>query len=57
MGAISDALGGPRFGFYLATAFAVVLFAGSVFNLVRDPAGRRLAQLDDTEYRAEPPVA
>jgi fucose permease len=41
MAAISDAYGGVRYGYALATGFAGVLFVGLMFNWLRDPAGRR----------------
>ena len=48
MAAISDAHGGDTtYGFALATLFAALLFAGLVYNWLRDPAGRRLQQLSD----------
>ncbi|AQR63114.1 MFS transporter [Brevundimonas sp. LM2] len=50
MGASSDLFGGPRFGFYLAAGFAVVLFAGCLANRVWNPAEHRLARLNDSEY-------
>lgn len=51
MGAISDAMGHPRYGFILATGFAGLLFAGSVMNWIFDPTRERLSRLDETEYR------
>ena len=50
MANISDALGGPIYGFYLATAFAALLFGGALFNSVYNPARVLLAQLDQSEY-------
>jgi len=52
MGAISDALGDIKYGFVLATGFAVLLFAGLLINRVFDPAGARLARRDDSDYAA-----
>jgi fucose permease len=46
MGAVSDAQGGARAGFVLATVYAVLLFAGLVANWLADPAGRRLRASD-----------
>ncbi len=43
IGAASDAFGGPRAGFVLATAMALALAAALVFNLVKDPSQTRLA--------------
>lgn len=42
MAAISDLLGDIRYGFMLATGFAVLLFAGLVWNFVKKPAAARL---------------
>jgi fucose permease len=50
MAAVSDAFGDIKFGFVLATAFALLLFAGTVFNWRYDPAGRRLTDRDDSDY-------
>ena len=43
MAAISDALGDIRYGFMLATGFAVLLFAGLLWNRLAAPAATRLA--------------
>jgi DHA1 family quinolone resistance protein-like MFS transporter len=43
MAAISDLLGDIRYGFMLATGFAVLLCAGLVWNAIRKPAAARLA--------------
>jgi DHA1 family quinolone resistance protein-like MFS transporter len=43
MAAISDLLGDIRYGFMLATVFAVLLCAGLVWNVVKKPAAARLA--------------
>jgi MFS transporter, DHA1 family, quinolone resistance protein len=53
MGAVGDALGGIQYGFWLATGFSFLLFAGLLVNLVRNPAKRRLAELERLNY-AEP---
>jgi len=45
MAAVSDAYGDAKYGFALATVFAGLLFAGLLYNWLRDPAARRLAQL------------
>jgi fucose permease len=50
MGAISDAMGGPQYGFILATGFAVVLFIGLVLNWIFNPTLRVFRQVDETEY-------
>jgi fucose permease len=46
MAAVSDAWGDPRYGFLLATGFALLLVIGLLINWAFDPAGRRLQQLD-----------
>jgi fucose permease len=51
MGVVSDIFGNPKYGFILATIFAGLLFAGMFFNWMYNPAGRRLAELDSSEYR------
>ncbi|MBN1568657.1 MAG: MFS transporter [Acidobacteria bacterium] len=50
MGAVSDAFGHPKYGFILATLFAALLFAGLLLNRIYNPAGKRLMQLDSSEY-------
>jgi fucose permease len=50
MGVVSDIFGNPKYGFILATIFAGLLFVGMLFNWMYDPAGRRLAELDSSEY-------
>jgi FHS family L-fucose permease-like MFS transporter len=52
MGAVSDALGHPKYGFVLATVFAALLFAGMLLNWIYNPAKDRLVKLDSSEYRA-----
>jgi fucose permease len=52
MGAVSDIFGHAKYGFVLATIFAALLFAGLLFNWIYDPARRRLATLDSSEYIA-----
>ncbi len=51
MGAISDALGHPKYGFLLATGFAALLFFGLLLNWIFDPTRDLLNHLDRTEYR------
>jgi len=43
MAAIRDALGNIRYGFYLATCFALLLFLGLLWNRSASPAADRLA--------------
>jgi fucose permease len=50
MGAVSDAFGHVRYGFFLAAVFAGVLFVGLFLNWMYDPARERLALVDSTEY-------
>jgi MFS transporter, DHA1 family, quinolone resistance protein len=52
MAAVSDALGDIKFGFVLATGFALLLFAGLAINWRFDPAGARLAQRNESDYAA-----
>ncbi|WP_299495969.1 MFS transporter [uncultured Shewanella sp.] len=42
MGVISDLFGHVKYGFYLATFFALMLCAMSVFNLIKDPSAHLL---------------
>ena len=51
MGAVSDAMGHAGYGFYLATIFAGLLFAGLLLNWIFDPTREVLAKLDETEYQ------
>jgi fucose permease len=50
MGAVSDALGGPMYGFTLATGFAAVLFGGLLLNNVFKPAAKVFEQADQNDY-------
>jgi len=50
MGAVSDWFGHPRYGFFLATGFAALLFAGALINKTLNPARALLEKLDHTEY-------
>jgi MFS transporter, DHA1 family, quinolone resistance protein len=50
MGAISDAYGDARYGFWLATGFAFLLLLGLLFNHIANPACKRLAALGQSEY-------
>jgi fucose permease len=53
IGAVSDALGQITYGFWLATAFAGVLFAGMLVNWLANPTRDVLDALDRTEYRID----
>lgn len=50
IGAISDAAGHIRYGFWLATGFALVLFAAALANWLLDPTRAVLARLDASDY-------
>jgi hypothetical protein len=50
MAAISDAFGDVSYGFKLATVFTLLLAVGLIYNWLRNPAGARLAQRDQSEY-------
>jgi fucose permease len=52
MAAVSDAFGDIKYGFVLATGFALLLCAGLLLNGLFDPAGRRLASRNDADYAA-----
>jgi len=50
MGAVSDAMGGARYGFFLATGFSALLFVGLLLNWILNPTRQVLQRLDRTEY-------
>jgi fucose permease len=50
MGAVSDAMGGPIYGFALATGFAALLFFGLVLNNVFNPAADVFQRADEKDY-------
>jgi fucose permease len=50
MGAVSDAMGGPLYGFMLATGFAALLFVGLLFNGLFNPAGDVFRRADQSDY-------
>ena len=51
MGLVSDANGGDaKYGFIVATIFAAVLFAGLVYNYLKNPTQQRLAKIEASEY-------
>ena len=49
MAAVSDVFGNIRFGFILATGFALLLFLGLVWNKFATPAAKRLAHFEMAE--------
>ncbi|MDE3105717.1 MAG: MFS transporter [Acidobacteriota bacterium] len=50
MGAVSDKMGSAKYGFFLATIFAGLLFLVTLFNHIFQPARSRLNRLDSSEY-------
>jgi fucose permease len=52
MGAVSDAMHGPIYGFILATGFAALLFLGLALNSVFDPAAAVFQRADQSDYSA-----
>jgi fucose permease len=52
MGAVSDFMGGPVYGFILATGFAALLFLGLVLNGLFTPADRMFERADRSDYKA-----
>jgi fucose permease len=50
LGAMGDAFGDIIYGYWLATGFALLLFAGSVINWAWNPARAVLEERDMTEY-------
>ncbi|OFC72721.1 MFS transporter [Alteromonas confluentis] len=51
MGVVSDAMGGDaKYGFIVATGFASLLFAGLLFNYLRNPTQQRLQQIEASDY-------
>lgn len=52
MGAVSDAMRGPIYGFILATGFAALLFLGLVLNSVFNPAAAVFQRADQSDYSA-----
>jgi fucose permease len=53
IGAVSDGFGDITYGFWLATGFAALLFAGMLINWLVNPARAVLEELDRTEYGQE----
>jgi fucose permease len=57
MAAVSDRYGDVKYGFMLATGFAVLLFVGLIGNLLMKAAEQRLEDLERAEYaRAATPA-
>jgi len=52
MGAVSDALGAPIYGFALAALFAALLFAVMLLNSIFLPAGSIFQRADQTDYKS-----
>jgi fucose permease len=50
IGAVSDTMGKPIYGFMLATGFAALLFVGMLLNQFFDPTSAVLGRADETEY-------
>jgi fucose permease len=51
IGAVSDAMGGPIYGFMLATGFAALLFVGLMLNSLFEPTSALFKHADETEYK------
>jgi fucose permease len=54
MGVVGDATGHIANGFWLAAAFAGLLFVGLLLNWMFDPTRALLARLDRSEYQGQP---
>jgi fucose permease len=50
IGAVGDATGDIRYGFWLATGLAALLFTGAFANWLLDPTRMVLARADETDY-------
>lgn len=50
IGAVSDAMGGPIYGFTLATVFSALLFVGMLLNQSWDPTRAVLGRADQSDY-------
>lgn len=49
MGVVSDAFGGDaKYGFMVATGFSLLLFIGLLFNTLKRPVERRLAEMENS---------
>jgi fucose permease len=53
MGYVSDFFFSPRYGFFLATGLAGLLFLAMLFNLVFNPARTALQQSDASQYSGD----
>jgi fucose permease len=53
MAKVSDMFGHLKSGFVLATVFAALLFAGLLLNWFYNPAKKRLAELETSEYSGQ----
>ena len=56
MAALIDAMGDPKYAFLMATGFAALLFAGALYNALRQPTRALLSQLDAREYGVTAPL-
>jgi fucose permease len=54
MGAVSDLMGNPTYGFILASAFAGLLFTAALLHWAFNPTRDLLRKLDKSEYNGEP---
>lgn len=54
MAALIDVLGAPKYAFLMAAAFAALLTAGLIYNLLAQPTRSLLASLDVREYGLPP---
>ncbi len=51
MGLVSDAMGGDaKYGFIVATGFAVLLFIGLLYNYLANPTQKRLTEVELSDY-------
>ena len=53
MGAVSDWFGHPRYGFMLAAGFAALLFAGTLYNAIVNPAAKVLLAREVSDYESK----
>lgn len=54
MGLVSDAMGGDaKYGFIVATGFAVLLFIGLLYNYLANPTQKRLTEVELSDYGAQ----